>query len=240
MRDALAASIPGSLTEVMCSSGTLILTPDERPRSRGAALEGGMGQVPAYSKDFPPPAAPSPIRPEVLRTLRSRTRRVHKPGVTWTTDSGDAPPTAAGRRRGPGDGCDFAGDGPPAARRGRQRRHGGGARRHGGAPGGGAPRGRRAGGAPGGTEGAPGGTEGAPEKRRQLAARERAPRGSASCTGRARREASRTTEAPRVTTRVVVFAPDHDNPPVITNITRNSTDGDMPWAPMHRDKGRSS
>ena len=55
MRDALAASIPGSAKEVPCSSGFVdIVTPSELIEVKRAQLwKGGLGQVLVYSKDFP-------------------------------------------------------------------------------------------------------------------------------------------------------------------------------------------
>jgi hypothetical protein len=55
VRDALAASIPGSAREVPCSSGFVdIVTPTELIEVKRAQLwKGGLGQVLVYSKDFP-------------------------------------------------------------------------------------------------------------------------------------------------------------------------------------------
>eukprot|EP00873_Tetraselmis_striata_P043945 jgi/Tetstr1/464209/TSEL_009014.t1 len=55
VRDRIAAATPGSRTEVPCSSGVVdILTPREIVEVKRAALwKAAMGQVLAYSSDFP-------------------------------------------------------------------------------------------------------------------------------------------------------------------------------------------
>lgn len=55
VRDALAASIPGSMIEVACSSGFAdIVTSEEVIEVKRAQLwKGGLGQVLVYSRDFP-------------------------------------------------------------------------------------------------------------------------------------------------------------------------------------------
>ena len=122
VRDALAASIPGSATEVPCSSGFVdIVTPDELIEVKRAQLwKGGLGQVLVYSKDFPGLAPRLHLFGQKSYehfALAHATCRMF--GVAVTTDAGDAPPVASSQSQPPGARAAFVrpSPGPPPERR---------------------------------------------------------------------------------------------------------------------------
>ena len=99
VRDALADSIPGAETEVMCSSGYVdVVTPDEIIEVKRAQLwKGGLGQVLAYSKDFPGLAPRLHLfGPRCFEHFALAHTTCACFGVSLTTEGGHVPPVVSG------------------------------------------------------------------------------------------------------------------------------------------------
>lgn len=95
VRDALAASIPGSRTEVPCSSGFVdVVTPDEIIEVKRAQLwKGGLGQVLVYSKDFPDHRPRLHLfGPKSYEHFALAVAACDMFGVSVTTNEGHSPP----------------------------------------------------------------------------------------------------------------------------------------------------